>query len=61
MKRIVIDADDRIIEALGDLCAALVFDSVPGNGDLSKRYDAFGAVDELFDGNEREVAWKVID
>lgn len=61
MKRIVIDADDRIIEALGNLCAAFVFDGVPGTADLLRRYDALDTIEELFDGEEKEVAWEVID
>lgn len=61
MKRIVIDADDRIVEALGDLCAAFVCDGVPGTADLFRRYAALDTVEELFDGEEKEVAWVVTD
>ena len=61
MKRIIIDADDRIIEALEDLCFALVIDSAPGNMDSSKRQDALTLVNKLFDGNEKEVSWQVLD
>lgn len=56
MKRIVIDADDRIVEALQRLCSALVVDRVPG----AASYD-MDDLSKFFDGNEKEVAWQVIN
>lgn len=56
MKRIIIDADDRIVEALQRLCSALVADRVSE----ATSFD-MGALAQLFDGKEKEIAWQVID
>ena len=56
MKRIVIDADDRIVEALQRLCSALVVGTVSG----AASYD-MEDLSKLFDGKEKEVAWQVIN
>lgn len=61
MKRIVIDADDRIVEVLSNLCRAFVIDGVSRDGDSSVQNDAVDDIVELFDGDEKEVAWQVID
>lgn len=56
MKRIIIDAEDWIIDVLQGLCEDLAIDRVYA---LTPRH--WDDLEGLFNGDEKEISWEVVE